>query len=197
MKNFLFLFAAALCAVNFTSCDDDNGKLADGTCIFINGKDKTNKAASTSAKTVKEICLGDSLELIREDEPTGGLGACICTIKVNPNNESNNAIDTVNYRISVPTRDVNNFDLDEISLLDRNSHFYIVDGHSNGYGGFIGDTLAYIPTAQHHAIVDQLEELFKDKEANFTEIYKLFSDAFVFIPCTAEEYRELEAAGLN
>ncbi len=46
-------------------------------------------------------------------------------------------------------------------------------------------------------IVDQLEELFKDKEANFTEIYKLFSDAFVFIPCTAEEYRELEAAGLN
>lgn len=38
---------------------------------------------------------------------------------------------------------------------------------------------------------------FKDKEANFTEIYKLFSDAFVLIPCTAEEYRDLEAAGLN
>ena len=66
-----------------------------------------------------------------------------------------------------------------------------------GKAHFLGDTLAYIPTVQHHAIVDQLEELFKDNEANITEIYKLFSDAFVFIPCTEEEYRELEAAGLN
>ncbi len=197
MRNFLFLFAAALCAVNFTSCDDDNGKLADGTCIFINGKDKTNKAASTSAKSVKEICLGDSLVLLMEDEVAQGWANSICTIVVNPNDESNFAIDTVNYRISVPARDINNFDFNDIQLLGKNRHFLILDGHSNGYGGFIGDTLAYIPTAQHHAIVDQLEELFKDKEANFTEIYKLFSDAFVFIPCTAEEYRELEAAGLN
>ncbi len=53
MRNILFLLAAAFCAA-LASCDDDNGKLADGTCIFINGKDKTNKAASTSAKTVKE-----------------------------------------------------------------------------------------------------------------------------------------------
>ena len=197
MRNILSLLAAAFCAaIVLTSCDDDNGKLADGTCIFINGKDKTNKAASTSAKTVKELCLGDSLELICHDL-TYGYGACICTIDVNPNDESNFAIDTVNYRISVPARDINNFDLSEISLLDRNCQFFIVDGHSDGKGAFLGDTLAYIPTAQHHAIVDQLEELFKDKEANITEIYKLFSDAFVFIPCTAEEYRELEAAGLN
>lgn len=34
-------------------------------------------------------------------------------------------------------------------------------------------------------------------KASITEIYKLFSDTFVFIPCTAEEYKELEAAGLN
>ncbi len=197
MRNILFLLTAVFYAALFTSCDDDNDKLSDDTCIFINGKDKTNKAVSTSAKSVKEICLGDSLELIREYEPTGGCGAAICTIVVNPNNESNFAIDTANCRISVPARDVNNYNFDEISLFDRNSHFYIVDGHSDGLGAYLGDTLAYIPTAQHHAIVDQLEELFKDKEANFTEIYKLFSDAFVFIPCTAEEYRELEAAGLN
>ena len=198
MRNILSFLAAAFCAaLVLTCCDDDNGKLADGTCIFINGKDKTNKAASTSAKTVKEICLGDSLELIRHDLTIDGWGDCICTIVVNPNNESNFAIDTVNCRISVPARDINNFDLSEISLLDKNSQFYIVDGHSDGKGAYLGDTLAYIPTAQHHAIVDQLEELFKDKEANITEIYQLFSDAFVFIPCTAEEYRELEAAGLN
>ena len=197
MRNILSLLAAAFCAaIVLTCCDDDNGKLADGTCIFINGKDKTNKAASTSAKTVRELCLGDSLMLISEDERYGW-GASICTIVVNPNDESNNAIDTVNCRISVPARDINNFDLSEISLLDKNCHYFIVDGHSDGKGAYLGDTLAYIPTAQHHAIVDQLEELFKDKEANITEIYQLFSDAFVFIPCTAEEYRELEAAGLN
>ncbi len=197
MRNILFLFAAALCAVNFTSCDEDNGKLSDGTCIFINGKDKTNKAASTSAKSVKDICLGDSLELLMEDEVAQGWGSSICTIVVNPNNESNFAIDTANCRISVSARDINNNDFNNIPLLGKNRHFLIRDGHNDGYGAFKGDTLAYIPTAQHHAIVDQLEELFKDKEANFTEIYKLFSDAFVFIPCTAEEYRELEAAGLN
>ena len=68
VSSVLFLWAAAFCAaLVLTSCDEDNGKLADGTCIFINGKDKTNKAASISAKTVKEICLGDSLLLIRHD----------------------------------------------------------------------------------------------------------------------------------
>lgn len=198
MRNILSLLAAAFCAaIVLTSCEDDNGKLADGTCIFINGKDKTNKAVSTSAKTVKEICLGDSLMMIMEDEVAQGWASGLCSIVVNPNDESNFAIDTINYRISVPARDINNFDLSEIALLGKNRHFFIVDGHSDGKGAYLGDTLAYIPTAQHHAIVDQLEELFKDKESNITEIYQLFSDAFVFIPCTAEEYRELEAAGLN
>ena len=197
MRNILSLLAAAFCAALVLTCCEDNDKLPDDAKIYINGQDKTNKAASTTAKTVRELCLGDSLMLINENEVHEGWGASICTIVVNPNDESNNAIDTVNCRISVPARDINNFDLSEISLLDKNCHYFIVDGHSDGKGAYLGDTLAYIPTAQHHAIVDQLEELFKDKEANITEIYQLFSDAFVFIPCTAEEYKELEAAGLN
>ena len=41
----------------------------------------------------------------------------------------------------------------------------------------------------NHNSVGQLTELFKDKESNWSEIYRIFTDAFIFVPCTAEEYK--------
>lgn len=75
MRNILSLLAAAFCAAIVLTCCEDDDKLPDDAKIYINGQDKTNKAASTSAKTVRELCLGDSLELINENEVYGGGGS--------------------------------------------------------------------------------------------------------------------------
>ena len=195
MRRFVFAALAALPALfAFSSCDDDSGKLPDKVNIYINGQDKTNKALSSEALTVSEICRGDSLVLL-EQYANGGCGNAFCSIVTNPNDEGNFAIDTVNNRICMPAREVNI--IEENTWLYKDSRFLILNGHSDGMGAFLGDTLAYVPHVQHNAAVDKLNELFVDREGNWTEIYKIFTEAFIFVPCTAEEYRELKAAGLE
>lgn len=189
MKNLLLITAAALTsALLLSSCkDDNNGKLPDNVKIYINGQDKTNKATTTSeAMTVAEICRFDSL-FLNETYSDGSNGAAFCTIAALG---SNFAIDTINNRICMTADQV---DVENNSWLMKDSHFLILNGHKN----CLPDTLAYVPRAQHNAAVDKLTELFKDKENNWTEIYRIFTEAFIFVPCTAEEYRALEAAGLN
>lgn len=193
MKNLLLITAAALMSATFlTSCnDDDNGKLPDNVKIYINGQDRTNKAATiTEAMSVAEICRFDSLEVL-EQYANGACGAARFTIA----GLGNCAIDTVNNRLCIAANQID--EIEDNSWLLKDSHFIIIDGHNDGWGGSIGDTLAYVPRAQHNAAVDQLTELFKDKESNWSEIYRIFTDAFIFVPCTAEEYRALEAAGMN
>lgn len=85
IKRFVFAALAALPALfAFSSCDDDSGKLPDNAYIYINGQDKTNKALSSEALTVSEICRGDSLVLL-EQYADGGCGNGICPIVTNPN----------------------------------------------------------------------------------------------------------------
>lgn len=192
MKNLLLITAAALTsALLLSSCkDDDNGKLPDNVKIYINGQDKTNKAITFSeAMTVAEICRFDSLEMV-EQYAHGGCGSAIFTIA----GLGNCAIDTINNRLSIAANQVDA--LEDNSWLLKDSHFLIRNGHYRG-GAPISDTLGYVPRAQHNAAVDKLTELFKDKENNWSEIYRIFTEAFIFVPCTAEEYRALEAAGLN
>lgn len=184
------------------SCKDDNdGKLPDHAYIYINGQDKTNKTASSSeAMTVSEICRYDSILLMKyhyfEGQICGGFG--ICTIVTNPNNEGNNGIDTVNNRISILAREVS-IGLEYITggLLDTCARYVILDGHHTDGGGHVEDTLAYIPKAQHRAAVEKLEELYKDKDNNWSEIYRIFNEAFIFVPCTGDEYKAMPEEALT
>ena len=202
MKNLLLLTAAALASTLLLfSCKDDNGKLPDHAYIYINGQDKTNKTASSSeAMTVAEICRYDSIDLVKyhyfEGQICGGFGKC--TIVTNPDNEGNFGIDTVNNRISILAREVS-LGLEYITggLLDTCARYVIIDGHNNGGGASIGDTLAYIPKAQHRAAVEKLEELYKDKESNWSEIYRIFNEAFIFVPCTGDEYKAMPEEALT
>ena len=41
----------------------------------------------------------------------------------------------------------------------------------------------------------KIEKAFAD--SNYTEVYKLFNEAFRFKPITAKKWRELKAKGLN
>lgn len=57
------------------------------------------------------------------------------------------------------------------------------------------DTLAYIPESVVRNARQKIEQAYAD--SNFTEVYRLFDEAFTYIPCTAKQYKELKAKGLN
>lgn len=60
---------------------------------------------------------------------------------------------------------------------------------------FEGDTIGYIPQSVRNEAFERI--LVAEKGQNYDLIYKIFEEAFVGVPCTAEEYKELKAKGLN
>ena len=59
------------------------------------------------------------------------------------------------------------------------------------------DTIAYMPSENRLAAYDKLIKLFNEEELNWTEIYRVFNEGFIFVPCTGEEYKELVEKGLD
>ena len=57
------------------------------------------------------------------------------------------------------------------------------------------DTIAYLPTSVMREAQIKIEKAFND--SNYTEVYRLFNEAFRFKPITARKWRELKAQGLN
>lgn len=57
------------------------------------------------------------------------------------------------------------------------------------------DTIAYLPTSVMREAQIKIEKAFAD--SNYTEVYRLFNEAFRFKPITAKKWRELKAKGLN
>ncbi len=213
MKRDIILMALALASsILVFSCDDENtgGKLDQDANIYINGKESANKSMNLTSSTdkqrrlsVEEICKGDSL--------------CLVAYKVGSQTQEeifeekfiyNGSIDTVKNRIALRAGNITALEKNEFLMAEWKWYIMKLCWLYNGddedgkpmYVGAItkeSDTVAYIPTEQRLAVVDTLSTLFEDKEGNWNEIYKIFNDAFVFIPCTGEEYRALEASGMN
>lgn len=57
------------------------------------------------------------------------------------------------------------------------------------------DTIAYIPNSVMRTAEATITTAYN--ASDFTTCYKLFEEAFVFIPTTGKEYRELQAQGKN
>jgi hypothetical protein len=57
------------------------------------------------------------------------------------------------------------------------------------------DTIAYIPNSVIQAAKIAIQKAYA--EGNYTEVYRVFDEAFTFIPCTAEEWRALKSAQQN
>lgn len=57
------------------------------------------------------------------------------------------------------------------------------------------DTIAYIPNSVIQAAKTAIQKAYA--EGNFTEVYRVFDEAFTFIPCTAEEWRALKSTQQN
>lgn len=57
------------------------------------------------------------------------------------------------------------------------------------------DTIAYVPNSALRTAETQIKALWEAK--NYEPIYKVFHDAYTFIPITGAEWRALKAAGQN
>ena len=196
------------------SCESDEGggKLDTYSQIYVNGRNIVNKSASTANTegkqkllTVEEICKGDSIVLCATSYDKEGNDHKIFEEKF----IYNGSIDTIKNRIALRAGNINGLEKNEFLMEEWKWYIrklnWVYNGEDEdgnpmyvcGLSLEAHDTIAYIPTEQRLAVVDTLTTLFEDKEGNWDKIYKIFNDAFIFYPCTGEEYKELEAAGLN
>lgn len=82
----------------------------------------------------------------------------------------------------------------------NDQHSYDINDYPNSLAAAIqkegvGDTIAYLPTSVMREAQVKIEKAFAD--SNYTEVYKLFNEAFRFKPITGKKWRELKAQGLN
>lgn len=193
MKLSSVVAAVAIAAFStvFCSCDDGGGKYNPNAKIYINGVDALNKVATTQQRlTVEQICKGDSVCLM-DSFGSGDLFAYT-------GETDGHRIDTVNMRLVFPAYNIvgvdGHYDIAKNEFFEEARHFFLLDGHSKGGSGPY-DTLAYIPTQSRMAAKEVLLELFKDIDANREAIYKVFTEAFTFIPCTGAEYKAMIERG--
>lgn len=64
----------------------------------------------------------------------------------------------------------------------------IMRSHETG-----NDTIGYIPQSVRTEAFERILEA--EKRQDYEAIYKIFNEAFVGVPCTPEEYKELKAKG--
>lgn len=212
MKKLLWALAAAA-ALPMMSCDKNN---CDSVNVYINGQEPLNKSVEDSGRrTVKDVCKLEELRLIgrvnyidEQGDTLSSLCTYYFTVEDLGDGEDIGWIDTAKCRLRFRPTIIKYFEVDRENhcfFHDEGNGFVIEEarGELFSFTGNRGDctptwdTVAYIPTAQRMAVVDELLVLFNDKEENWDRICELFNEAFVFIPCTGEEYRALAAAGLN
>ena len=186
----LLLLGLAACGV-FAACEEEEGgHRSTESKLYINGRDYvgTNKAKVYSERlTVDEILAFDTLvfrghkiaddvkDWLEREQCTG-----VCT-------KANGLIDAANRRL---VREAG-----EVDFFDEYHDWVITTLYEGSDGHIVQDTLAYIPNDTVLAAYARIYEL---REQNkWDEIYEIFQDAFVFYPCTGEEYKVLEAMGLN
>ena len=57
------------------------------------------------------------------------------------------------------------------------------------------DTIAYIPNRVLRDAEEKIVKAYSD--SNYTEVYKLFNEAYKFVPTTGKQYRKLKEKGLQ
>ena len=206
MKEKIILsFAALFVTFALFSCEesDKGGKLDGDAKIWITGKDGGNKflhvySDGTQRRlTAEEICKGDSVYIFHVPRENTMASSVFCVITPVPGCDGYGSIDTVNMRLGMLAGNINGITGND--FLSDDYHVFITKFKYGANGDYLGtyDTIAYVPTSQRLAAYDELLKYVGDEEGNWDKIYKIFNDAFIFIPCTGEEYKAIEAAGLN
>lgn len=216
MKSFICsLIMCGLAAAMFASCDEKEDEViinpVPGTSIihhepdeevtiYIHGVDRNLKNARygiDAPLTVHEILCLDSLFLCSTKIEKDGTPS---TLSDYFSYTENNKIDTINNRIAFDDVRIRNFheNLFLNPSFEWNDFIIFRFVYSRDSLGNITsdiDTLAYIPNQQRHDNFQKMLELRENED--WDEIYKLYEEAFTFIPCTGKEYRELKERGEN
>lgn len=201
MKQILVLLVALFGTFTaFVACDDDsNGKLDGLAKIYIYGKNSTNKYLHENADgsqrtlSIEEICKGDSVSITTHVRSTEASSSTICVITPVEEAPLWGAIDTVNMRLALNASDIQNL-TDAAYYFDNSRKMFLQKFEANYT---YTDTIAYMPSENRLAAYDKLIKLFSEEELNWTEIYRVFNEGFIFVPCTGAEYKELVEKGLD
>lgn len=185
------LFMILIFAACLVGCKEDENKIDNFSPIYIKGVDAGNKSIQ-QRRSVHEILTRGNLWLMSRgmfDNFMGERGPIDWGKQFLP---WDNNIDTINDRLIM---DAGNVLYDgQLNWLGgmflRGRNYYIQFVEYDGDTRIDLDTVGYIP---NHVIEEaQIKILDLWKEGKVDEIYKTFQDAFYFIPCTGEEFKQIK-----
>lgn len=200
MKNTLLFLGFVSSMLALSSCEK-NDSVPDNSCtIWINGQDKTeNKSLCeyrSHALTAAQVCKFDD-GIMLKGATSDGVTSTGIGCKINSDNENFANIDTINNRIGLMVLHVSAALYN--SLFERDYQWLIILNGDTTHTDY--DTVAYIPNSARLAAIDTLTSLFDSSnggwEKNYEAINEIVQNAFKFIPCTGEEFKQIKYTDQN
>lgn len=177
MKKTILLMA--LVGIVLTACEKKNdGFTFREDTIWLNGVEQPKFKSTGKQYSVAEIVRLPEVLLVCSSQTRGF---------------SEPQRDTINNRLMMWSTDVLREDEGEIFI----TYEFIgsTDVHLISDATQTPDTVGYIPQSVIDNAREQIEALYAQER--FDEIYELFHTAFVFYPCTGQEYKDIMASGGN
>ena len=175
-KTFLLMMFVGIL---LTACENGNEpyQFKAGEFVYLNGVEQPKFKSTTTQYSIAEIVRLPNL-FIKIYVPEYGKGY---------RSFSDKQRDTINNRLLMYATDV---------LCEDGTLIYDFIGASDVHLQIEnGDTVGYIPQSVIDNAREQIESLYAQER--YDEIYELFHTAFVFYPCTGEEYKQIVANGEN
>lgn len=185
MKNLLSTIILVACAASvFTACqkDDNKGKLDPNAKVYVSPAPGVKAAKDTLHLSAREIVLQAEGILFN----TPGVGST-SSMGVDDWNR-----DTINNRIMLGSTCVIASDgkLDSTFIDSRDMLLVILDGRNHPT-----DTIAYVSDKTLEVAAKTIREAYNRED--YASCYRLFEQAFTFVPITGKEWRALKAVGDN
>jgi hypothetical protein len=191
MKKIKIMFVTLIVAIGFFSCEKETKFRLDPTApVYLNGREAVSDAKGQEALSIKEVIKtathffsNPPFSTIKRMGTIGG----ICER------------DTVNNRIVGYSSWVIDHTGQLITEFIETRNYIMVyvdlDNRDINTGVYPTDTLAYIPNSVMEAAETDIRAAYEAED--YEECYRLFKEAFIFYPCTGEQYRQLVEQGLN
>ena len=178
------LLMLAFVGIVLTACEkkNDSYNFNKEDFVYLNGIEQPKFKSTATQYSVYDIVRDSMTQLVNSVERRGF---------------SDGQRDTVNNRLLMWSSDILTVDgtIQYDFIGATNTHLIIPNGRTDEYGLPLYDTCGYIPQSVIDSAREQIEALYAQER--YDEIYELFHTAFVFFPCTGEEYKQIVANGGN